>query len=284
MGEPPRETPDAGSAATREPAAAPAFPAIAEIGPLQPLGWLQRGWSDLRACTLPSLFYGLCFAVMGVILQLVFERAAHYTSALASGFLLVAPFLAVGLYELSRRREAGAACRLVPTLAVWRRNAGNIGVYALVLIVVFLVWARASLVIFALFYTSEMPNIDHFMAQVLRLDNLEFLAVYAAAGFVFALLVFAFSVVSIPMMLDRNQDAITAMIGSFIALARNLPAMVLWAALIVSLVGIGFATFYVGLVVTVPLVGHATWHAYRDLVRRDDPASDSPAPAGDAQG
>lgn len=268
---PQRDSP-APDEAREDASAASPFPVIAQIAPGRPLTWLARGWNDLRACPLPSLFYGLCFAVMGLILQIVFERAAHYTSALASGFLLVGPFLAVGLYELSRRREQGAACRLGPTLAVWRRNAGNIGVYSLVLIVVFLVWARASLVIFALFYTGEMPSIDHFMAQILRLDNLEFLAVYAAAGFVFASLVFAFSVVSIPMMLDRNQDAITAMIGSFIALVRNLPAMVLWAALIVSLVAIGFATVYVGLVVTVPLVGHATWHAYRDLVSRDPTA------------
>lgn len=243
-----------------------AFPKVGEVTTTRAFTWLAKGWADLRACPLPSLFYGLCFAAMGLVLQLVFKHAAHYTSALASGFLLLGPFLSIGLYELSRRRERGIACALPPTLAIWRRNAGNIGVYSLVLIVIFLVWARASLVIFALFYTSEMPTLDHFVEQILRMDNLEFLGIYIAVGFVFAVLVFAISVVSIPLMLDRNQDAVTAIIVSFLALGRNAPAMILWAALIVTLVVAGFATYYLGLIVTVPLIGHATWHAYRDVL------------------
>ncbi len=249
-----------------EPETPSAFPDINEVGFEAPLHWLARGLGDLKACPRPSLFYGLCFASMGFALSFVFNHAYQYMSALASGFLLVGPFLAIGVYELSRRRARGAACELKPTLAVWRKNAANIGVYSLILMVIFLVWARASLVIFALFYTSEMPSVQGFMEQVVRLENVEFLLAYFAAGLIFALLVFASSVVSIPLMLDRNQDTITAVITSFRALGRNFPAMLLWAALIVLLIGIGFATLYVGLIVAVPLVGHATWHAYREVV------------------
>ena len=173
----------------------------------------------------------------------------------------------MGVYELSRRRALGLPCALSPTLSVWKSNAANIGIYALVLMVIFLVWARASLVIFALFYTSEMPTLQGFLEQIVRLENVEFLAVYFAAGLVFATLVFASSVVSIPLMLDRNQDTVTAVITSFRALGRNFPAMLVWAMLIVLLVGIGFATLYVGLILAVPLIGHATWHAYREIVR-----------------
>lgn len=244
----------------------PNFPQIRQVAISAPLRWLGRGVDDLKACPGPSLFYGACFALMGIVLGSVFNHAYQYVSALASGFLLVGPFLAIGLYELSRRREYGEVCALRPTLAIWKVYAANIGVYSVILIVVFLVWARASLVIFALFYTSEMPSLEGFLNQVLRFENLEFLAVYCAAGFIFATLVFALSVVSIPLMMDRKQDSVTAMIASFLALARNVPAMVLWAALIVLLTAVGFATFKLGLILTIPIIGHATWHAYRELV------------------
>ncbi|AVZ80651.1 hypothetical protein C3497_04520 [Zoogloeaceae bacteirum Par-f-2] len=242
------------------------FPTVRQVSVSAPLRWLALGWADLKSCAIPSLFYGFCFAGMGLLITFVFEHAYEYTSALTSGFLLLGPFLAMGLYEISRRRERNEACALAPTLTVWRRNAGNIGLFAVVLGVVFLVWARASLVVFALFYTNEMPNLSGFLAQILALENLEFLLVYFGVGLIFAAIVFAVSVVSIPMMLDRDQDAITAMLASVGALARNPGAMTLWALAIVVCTVLGFLTFHVGLVVLMPLLGHATWHAYRDLV------------------
>jgi uncharacterized membrane protein len=242
------------------------FPKPRDVGPGAPLRWLARGFADLKACPIPSLFYGFCFAAMGLLVTFVFEHAYEYTMAVTSGFLLLGPFLAMGLYEISRRREHGEACALVPTLTVWRRNAGNIGIFAVVLGVIFLVWARASLVIFALFYTAEVPNLTGFLSQVLALENFEFLMIYFGAGLIFATLAFGVSVVAIPLMLDRNQDAITSMLGSIGVLLRNPGPMVIWAALIVALTVIGFATFHLGLVVLMPLLGHATWHAYRDLV------------------
>lgn len=250
------------------------FPTVREVGMGAPFRWLARGLGDLKSCPIPSLFYGFCFAAMGLLITFVFEHAYEYTSALTSGFLLLGPFLAMGLYEISRRHERSEACALAPTLTVWRRNAGNIGIFAVVLGVVFLVWARASLVVFALFYTNEMPNLSGFLAQILAMENLEFLMVYFGVGLIFATIVFAVSVVSIPMMLDRDQDAITAMLTSVGALARNPGTMILWALTIVVCTVLGFLTFHVGLVVLMPVVGHATWHAYRDLVA---PAGAGPA-------
>ncbi len=247
------------------------FPAVRQVSLSAPLRWLALGFSDLRACPIPSLFYGFCFAAMGLLITFVFEHAYEYTSALTCGFLLLGPFLAMGLYEISRRRLHGQACALTPTLTVWRRNAGNLGIFAVVLGVVFLVWIRASLVVFALFYTSDLPNLSGFLAQVLALDNIEFLAVYFCVGLIFAALVFAASAVSIPLMLDRDQDAISSMIVSIGALARNPVTMLLWAFIIAALTIIGFLSFHVGLVVLMPLLGHASWHAYRDLV--EEPAA-----------
>lgn len=242
------------------------FPTIRNIGLGAPFRRIARGFSDLKACPTASLFYGFCFTGMGLLVTFVFEHAYQYTSAVTTGFLLLAPFFAMGLYELSRRRELGEACALLPTLTVWRRNAGNIAVFAAVLTVIFLIWARASLVVFAIFYTKEMPNLSGFLSQVVSLENLEFLLVYCCVGFVFALLVFAVSVVSIPLMLDRNQDAVTSMLASIRALAENPLPLLVWAALIVGLTLLGFMSFHIGLAVLMPVVGHATWHAYRELV------------------
>ncbi|HYQ99403.1 MAG TPA: DUF2189 domain-containing protein, partial [Casimicrobiaceae bacterium] len=145
-------------------------------------------------------------------------------------------------------------------------NAGAIGVFALVLAVVLLVWAPASLVVFALFYTGEMPTVASFLDQILSPSNVEFLFAYLCVGGFFAVFTFAIAVVSVPMMLDRGTDGVVAVLTSLRAFGANVPAMIVWGILIVALVALGFALFFVGLAVAVPVIGHATWHAYRALV------------------
>src|SRR4030095_7527300 len=144
-------------------------------------------------------------------------------------------------------------------LLAWGANARGIGVFALVLAVILLVWARASLIVFALFYTSEMPSLEGFVGQVLSPDNIEFLFAYVCVGGFFGLLTFAISVVSMPMMLDRDVDGIVAALTSLKAFGANGPALLVWAFAIVVIVGAGFALAFVGLVIAVPIVGHATW-------------------------
>jgi uncharacterized membrane protein len=250
----------------------PLFPVVRSGLPLSaPFEWLRRGADDFRASGFPSLFYGLCFAAGGFLLFLAFRHAVQLVTAVTAGFMLLGPFLALGLYELSRRRETGEALSLPATLTVWKRNFGCFGIYSLILIVIYLVWARASLVIFALFYQGGMPTLGSFMTQILKFDNIEFLLAYFAVGGFFAMLVFAVSVVSIPMMLERNKDTITAMLASFLALVRNLPMMLIWGALIALLTALGIALGFIGLIITMPLVGHATWHAYRALIEPPAP-------------
>ncbi len=166
----------------------------------------------------------------------------------------------------------------VPSLTAWRENVGGLGIYVLVITVIFLVWARASLVTFALFSTGTMPDLKGFLAKAFSLGNIEFVIVYFAAGAMFATLVFAVSVVSVPMMLDRGNDAVSAAILSVQVLAKNPGTMAVWALAIVLLTGIGFATAFLGLVLTMPVIGHATWHAYRDCVAWGEPASPAPQP------
>jgi uncharacterized membrane protein len=249
------------------------IPDVRSVSATAPLRWVSAGWRDFCAHPLPSAFYGACFALMGFLVHVVFQHAYEYVSALVTGFFLVGPFLAIGLYALTQRREKGEPAWLAPTLDAWAPNKSAIGLFALVLAVILLVWARASLIVFALFYTSEMPTVHDFLGQVLSLDNLEFLVAYVCVGGFFAVLVFAISVVSVPMMLDRNTDGIVAVLTSLKAASANVGAMIVWGVLIVALVSAGFATWFLGLVVAVPVIGHATWFAYRELVSSEGAAA-----------
>lgn len=255
---------------TSEPAGgtpAELFPRVRAVGLDAPGRWLRAGFGDLRRGGWHSIFYGLCCAVAGWLLQFVFAHAYALFAGLATGFLLIGPFLAMGLYEISRRLERGENPPLAATLLAWRPNLANIGVFAAVLAVVLLVWARASMVVFALFFESGgLPTFSGVVRAVLAFEQPVFALVYFAVGGFFAAFVFAISVVAVPLMLDRHTDAVSAAIASLAACARNPGPLLLWALCIALLVGLGFATLFAGLIVVMPLLGHASWHAYRDLV------------------
>lgn len=242
------------------------FPKIRDVPMEQPLQWLKRGWGDLTSCPTASLFYGFCFVGGGALMVLALGGAPEYIAAVTSGFLILGPFFAIGLYEISRRHEKQQPCSLVPTLMAWKGNAGNLGIFTAVLLVIFMVWARASMVAFALFYSGEMPTMSGFLRHVISTDHIGFLLAYFAIGGIFALIAFAISLITIPLMLDRNLDAITASITSVRALFANPAAMFVWAGLIALLGGLGLVTFLAGMLIAGPILGHATWHAYRDLV------------------
>ena len=243
------------------------FPDIREVGPAAAFVWLRAGVDDLRGAPVPSLFYGAVIALMGAALV---ELAGHgaIQIGLLTGFLIVGPFLAIGLYDISRRRQRGERVALAPTLTAWRPNLGSIGFYAVILALLLAVWIRVSVVVVALFFTGGVPRMETILADIMATqDGWFFAAAYLAAGAGFALLVFATSVVSLPMLMDReHSDAVSAMITSVNAVRKNFAPILLWGALIVLLTALGFASFFVGLVVVIPVIGHATWHAYRELV------------------
>jgi uncharacterized membrane protein len=266
--------PDDGAGAADARAGRAPFPTIRRIDAGAPLRWLALGARDFRARPLPSLFYGLCFASMGWMLGTLLRPAPGMMMALTAGFLLVGPFMAMGLYEVARRREAGLPCKLAATTVAWRRNLSNIAIMGIGLGVLMALWARSSMMVIAIFFPRQMPSVSILLNALARGDDVSFLAAWLGVGALFAALVFAFTAVAIPLMLDRGTDAITAMLASAIAVGRNLLPMTLWAAAIVVLTGLGFATAFLGLVFTVPWVGLATWHAYRDLVA----PADAPAP------
>jgi uncharacterized membrane protein len=178
--------------------------------------------------------------------------------------------MAMGLYEVSRRCEQRLAPDLTLSLTCWDSHLGSMGMLVLVLIVLELLWGRASLVVFAVFFNTGMPSTASVLQAIFNPENWEFVAVYLVVGGVFAGLVFATSVVSIPMILDRDTDAISASITSMQVFFANLPIMLLWGALITVLVGVALLPWGLGLLLIGPWLGHASWHAYRGSVKWQD--------------
>jgi len=254
-------------------AAPPRAPAVRRIGAGAPFQWLVRGWNDLVASGFRGVFYGAIFALMGLLISVVYAVRWQLTMGLTAGFFLLGPFVCTGVYELSRQLERGERVGLFATFTCWRRNLGAIAFFAAILTFVMIVWARVSVVIFALFSTAALPTLQDVILQILSLSNLEFVLVWGGAGFVFASLVFAISVVSIPLMLDRRTDTMVAIFTSVRTLFANALPLYLWALLIVVVIGASLLLWMLPLVITAPLIGHATWHAYRALLEQQADAT-----------
>ena len=243
------------------------LPHIRPICAGRPLHWLRAGWRDVKANPLPSLAYGLLFALGGDLIILALLQSPHLLSVSISGFFLIAPLLAAGLYELSRRTEAGEKILFIDSTKCISRNGQSLAFFGLILALIMLMWERFSAVAFALIGADSAPMASTYLNEILfEGQHLAFTATWFVLGGVLALFVFAFSVVAVPLMLDRDADAATAMMTSLRAFAQNTIPLLLWAALLVGLTLFGFATLLFGLVVIMPILGHASWHAYRELV------------------
>lgn len=238
---------------------------LADLSAADPLRWLGQGWQDFMRCPKVGLFYGLCFFVMGHALWYVFQTAPAYVLALSAGFLLMGPFLCLGIYDASRALEAGRRPSLRASLVAWRPTKGTMAIFAGVLLILEMLWGRASLVVFAVTFNT-MPSTENLLKVLFSLQNLEFLITYTVVGAVFAGLIFVTSAISIPMILDRQVDAISAGLTSIRACLQNPGVMLVWGGLITWLVVLAMLPWFLGLLVAGPVLGHATWHAYRGIV------------------
>ncbi len=232
-----------------------------------PFGWLRQGWNDFACCPKSGLFYGLCFFLMGHALWAVFKAAPAYVLALSAGFLLMGPFLCLGLYHASRDIENRQRPSLRASLLAWRPTKGAMAIFAGVLLVLEMVWGRASLIVFAVTFNG-MPSADDTLTQLLNPDNVEFLVAYTVVGGFFAGLIFCISAIAIPMIMDREVDAVSAGLTSIRACLQNPITMLVWGAVITVVIGLSMVPYFLGLLITGPVVGHATWHAYRAIVPR----------------
>jgi uncharacterized membrane protein len=246
------------------------------VQPDAPWAWLGAGWRDLWAVPQVSLAYGLLFAaVSGVLTWSLFRLDMQYMlMPLAAGFMLVGPMLAVGLYETSRRLAAGEEVGLGRALFVTTRSPTQLAFLGALLMLMLLAWIRIAQLIYALFFgLSDFPGFEQSIHLIFFTpEGLGMLAVGSAVGGVMAAAVFAVAAFAVPMLMTRDMDAVSAMLASVAAIRANLWPMLVWGWLIVVLTGVGIVTLYVGLIVTFPLLGHATWHAYRQVIDGIEPA------------
>jgi uncharacterized membrane protein len=245
---------------------------VHRLGVADPARWLAAGWRDLRAAPAVSLGYGLAFATIGFLLTVGAWHLPVLVLTFVSGFLLVAPVLAIGLYDASRRLERGERPRFADLSVAWRGNGWSVVFFGVLLGLAMLAWGRLTGVLAALLLPATGP--ESYLVNwntLLSADGAGFFLYFAVMGALLAGFVFAISAVAIPMMLDRPADALTAAVTSLKVVRHNPLPMLVWSALIVALTLLGMATFYVGLVVVLPLLGHATWHAYRAAVGPQSP-------------
>ncbi|MCX7932745.1 MAG: DUF2189 domain-containing protein [Rhodovarius sp.] len=243
---------------------------VRKVSTDRPWMWLTAGWQDMMAHKPIALAYGGALVLFSWLLALLmFEFGLTWAILPAvAGFFIVAPLVAAGLYEVSRRREAGESVTLHDAIWGFRRNGTQIAMMGALLVVINLIWVRVAGLIFALFFGLNFsPSLAELPIRLLQSDNLiPFLIVGTGFGFLLALATFASCAVSMPMLVDRNISFLEAVTISIQAVAENPRPMMLWAGLIVVFTGLALLPFFLGLIIAMPLIGHATWHAYRDLV------------------
>jgi uncharacterized membrane protein len=240
---------------------------IRHVPALQSLRWLRHGWDDLRHVRGASLAHGALIATAGAVLLMLGSSHLYFVIAAVSAYLLVGPIMTTGICELSRRRERGEAAGFDESLEAFTRNPRGLLLFSALLAGMVLLWFAASEVMLRSVLQHPLPDFSQLLwggffevttrAQVLP---------YVVSGAVLAAIVFCLSAVAIPLIIDRHASATEAMWLSVKATVRNLPAMLLWSVLIVALTAFGFVTLLLGMIVIAPLLGHASWRAYRDII------------------
>ncbi len=227
-----------------------------------PWQWLRLGWQDFVRAPRLSLLFGTVIMLVSIAVSALAWFLGRFAllATLLSGFVFIAPLLAVGLYCVSRELAAGRQPALRVSFVLARRVVGQAGVFALAQLVILLVWSRAGMMInaFVPVEDGDWPSL------------IEFLAIGSAVGSIFAALTFAVAAFSLPMIADREVDMITACVSSVNAVLRNKRTMLLWAALIALLTAVGFATAFLGLIVIMPWLAYAAWHAYQQTLQPDE--------------
>lgn len=238
-----------------------------------PWRWLAAGWADMKRMPVISLAYGVAFAFLAVVMLygLTLSGWQALFLPLAAGFLLIGPVLAAGLYEGSRRLQDGGSLSASGLVLAGLQAPGQLALLGLVLLLVFLAWVETAFLLLML-YSGEnaFPPLQGFIEQMLLTQRgVAVLVVGTIEGAALAALVFTISAISAPMLMAKPVGIATAIYASVRAVRLNFWPMALWAALIAAIMVVGIATFFVGLIVAFPLVGHATWHAYCEVIAED---------------
>jgi uncharacterized membrane protein len=248
------------------------LPGIRAVSPLACLSWLRLGLTDLAVAWPVSLAHGVLFAGLGWLLVSHGWSDPHWGVTFTSGFLLLAPVLATCFYAISRARERGEPlASLTRPFRLLAANGWSMGLFVILLALLFSLWERVTAIMVAMTLKADVyaryDGAFSYTASLLQDPNhLPVVVGFFAVGGLFAVAAFALSAVTLPMIVDRPVDPVTALLTSLASVRRNPLAMLAWAAVIALLVGIGYLTAFLGLIVIFPWLGHATWHAYRELV------------------
>ncbi len=242
---------------------------VRTIGVSDPIRWINRGVGDFSNAWASSVVHGLVLMAAGIAIVAIGWRRPFLLAGALSGFLLVAPILTLGVYESSRRLAAGQTASLGASLAAWRRGGRTVFGFGLLLAVVGTAWVGYSALLIATIARAPVTGIEGFLRHWLSDSGTPLFVVWLASGGLLASIVFAAAAVSLPLIVDREIGLRPAILTSVAAVGNNPLAMALWATLIMLAVLLALATV-IGIAVIIPVLGHATWHAYRDLV---DPSS-----------
>jgi len=248
-------------------------PGIRKITLDEPWKWLSMGWNDMRKAPQLSLPYGAVFVVVTYLLiwGLIDGGMFFMLPLLAAGFFLSAPILGLGLYGISRSLEQNKKIEFCQIQKSWRSNPINISAIGIILMLIMLFWMLTSIIVFIVFFDNATLQWENFFTEVFFSgNNYLFLLMGCIFGGIIAMFTFSISVITIPLLMDRQIDFMTAMKTSLAAVKANTKPLLLWAYLIALLVGISFLTYFIGLLIAMPVIGHATWHAYRALVEPED--------------
>ncbi|WP_026068517.1 DUF2189 domain-containing protein [Halomonas smyrnensis] len=243
---------------------------IRSVGMDKPRIWLAEGVADFRRATAVSLAYGLFWVGLSIAITAgAFVLGLwHWLLPLIAGFMFLGPLVAVGSYGISRSLEAGREPTLGDAFGAWTGHVGSLAMMGVMMMIFFLAWIRLATLLFALFFGLGAPDPATLYATLLTTpEGLGMLAVGTTVGALLAFGAFAISVVAIPTLMDQDLTFMEGIEASIRAVASNLRPMMLWAAIITGCVMVGVATFYIGLALILPVLGHASWHAYEDLVR-----------------
>ena len=246
--------------------ASPARVPVREVPVAQAFRWLALGWHDLLQAPLSSLLHGAAVAIGGWIILGITLRYWFLLPGAFSGFLLIGPILATGLYALSRDLEQAKSPGMHEVISAWRRGTRPLVWLGLILVLAGTAWVLVSAVLFGLFLDAPITGINSVLRSIVLSEGSYLFPVWITLGGFGAALIFAATVVSAPMLLDRNVDMVTAISTSVRAVGANPITMVLWAVIIMLATGVALMTLMLGFIVVIPVIGHGTWHAYRDTV------------------
>ena len=241
---------------------------VMRIPVYRPFVWLWNGWRDMRRHWGASFGYGALIVAMGWTLLVFCGTHPYFVAAAISGFLLVGPVMSAGLCEMSRRYSMGQSANFDDSLDGFKRNAPALFEFGVILAICAAVWFGISALLLGTVFHIAAPDISETLYRgFLDSTNRSQVLAYIVIGGLLATGVFAVSVVAIPLIIDRHASAAEAMRASVSAVLRNIPAMIVWSALILVLTVIGYAPLLCGLIIIAPLLGHATWHAYKGMIR-----------------